>query len=476
MIKLSNLNFDYGSEDSVVFRRVNLEFAPGELSLVVGPTGSGKSTLLKVINRLSPNFSGGRMSGTILVNEMDATNSKPRELAKLIGYVNQTPESSFVAETVIEELAFGMEQLGTAKTQMLENIEKYSEILGLTDLLHRPLEGLSAGQQQRVAIAAALVAGQRVLLLDEPTSALDENTATDLLQTLRRLAAEHGITVLITEHRIERLIDLSDTLVMLKGDGSAIKNDSNWHSLYSTFPGWLPKDPATTKENVFKAESAQVLLEIEGLTVRYPGSQHDALNDASLVIRNAEIVSLAGPNGSGKTTLLEAVAGQLHFTVGSVKHESMELIGSKASVINKTIRLVPQQASDLLFLNSVGQELKESDSYAKSAANTTSGIFSNLVGRINPAIHPRDLSVGQQLALVISMQLAVGSPLLLLDEPTRGLDYEAKAELVKQLRDVCDSGKSVLLATHDLEFARQVSNRIFHMESGRLVTEDEAAT
>lgn len=187
MIKISNMNFDYGSDDSTVFKRVNLEFAPGEISLVIGPTGSGKSTLLRLLNRLSPSFSGGRFSGGIWVDGHEITQSKPKDLASLIGYVNQTPETSFVAETVIEELAFGMEQLGTPVPTMNSKIDEICRLLDLTHLKQTSLENLSAGQQQRVAIGAALVCGQRLLLLDEPTSALDSESATQLLDTLNSL-------------------------------------------------------------------------------------------------------------------------------------------------------------------------------------------------------------------------------------------------------------------------------------------------
>ena len=473
-MQISDLNFDYGSEDSTIFRRVNLEFSAGEFSIIAGPTGSGKSTLLKVMNKLAPTFSGGRFSGSLRIDEIEFENARPKDLARRIGYVNQTPESSFVAETVIEELAFGMEQLGIDRAEMQQNIAKYSQLFGLQELLQSSLNNLSAGEQQRVAITAALVAGQKVLLLDEPTSALDSDAAQKLVVALRELSTKNGTTVIITEHRLENLVDLADSVVLLKGDGSAQKKDASWENIYSTFPSWRSTEPKAA--NQLKPEQAigQVLKSAE-LTVQYPGAQNLSLNKASIEIKPKEIVALVGPNGSGKTTLLDALAGQVKFS-GSISFGENNLANKKQQEINKVIALVPQCASDLLFLSTVSQELSESDAYAAVTQNTTSGIFSKLVGRINPAIHPRDLSVGQQLALVISLQLALGAPILALDEPTRGLDYEAKAELANLLIRVRDSGKSVLLATHDLEFANQIANRLVHLNFGKISEDGETAS
>lgn len=462
MIKIFNLNFDYGSEDSTVFKRVNLDFESGEFALVVGPTGSGKSTLLKTINRLAPTFTGGRVSGQIQVAGLDTSSAKPKDLAKLIGFVNQTPETAFVAETVIEEIAFGMEQLGISRAQMLENIKTYSNLLGISDLLSAEISTLSAGQKQRVAIAACLASGQRALLLDEPTSALDDVSASALLQTLRNLATNFGICVIVSEHRIENIVELADSVVLLKGDGSVKKSPSNWQSIYGTFPAWRTSAQTPGKSPASRAGS-EVNLKIDNLSVRYSREKQDAISAVNLNIFEGEIVALVGPNGSGKTTLLEALAGLVPLRTGSLIFDSK----------TKLLSLVPQHASDLLFLGSVSQELRESDNYAGVPNKSTSGIFSKLVGRINPAIHPRDLSVGQQLALVIAMQAAVGAPVLALDEPTRGLDYEAKAQLTAQLRSLRESGKSVIFATHDFEFAKQTADRVIQIAEGRLMHDSE---
>lgn len=456
MLKIQRLNFNFGTTESSIFTRVNLEFAQGEFSLICGPTGSGKTSLLKIINRLIPTFSGGQTSGEILVGETNISKLKPHQVASLIGYVNQQPDGFFVSDTVLEELAFGMEQLGFPASEMQARIANVSKLLEIESFINENLDSLSAGQQQRVAIAAALVTGAKILLLDEPTSSLDDSSAQKLIETLRTLSTNNGITVLIAEHRFERLIGKVDSLVVLKGDGWALKTEPTIKALQAMLPSWFHNNqldiPSQGREVVFGAK---------GVRVDYPGNSQPAVARADLELKSKEIVAIQGPNGSGKTSLLMALAGFLPISAGKI-------------ICEAPITVVPQNASDLLFLPSVAEELQDSDFAAAAKPNSTARLFESLVGRINPAIHPRDLSVGQQLALVISIQIASGSKLLFLDEPTRGLDPDAKSALAAVLSSIKESGTSVLVATHDIDFAKQISNRTLKMSNGTLTHESEA--
>ena len=210
MIALKDVTFGYLETERPSLTRVTIEFSAGEFALVCGATGSGKSTLLRILNGLAPHFTGGALSGSVIVNGQDVTGLKPHDLAMQVGFVNQQPESSFVTDTVEQELVYGMEQLGFERTRMAESLEQVASLLGLSELLDKPLSWLSGGQQQRVAIAAALAAGQKILLLDEPTSALDPEAAAEIIGVLKSLAHDHGITVILVEHRIERVIELED--------------------------------------------------------------------------------------------------------------------------------------------------------------------------------------------------------------------------------------------------------------------------
>lgn len=465
MIELNSFSLSYGSEDSQIFRRLNLEFQSAELSVICGPTGSGKSTLLKSLIGLVPSFNFAHTSGQIFLDGIEISGKRPQELASLIGFVNQRPEAAFVTESVIEEIAFGMEQLGFPAAEMKHRVQQISNQLDIQHLLDSKIEQLSAGQQQRVAIAAALAAGQKLLLLDEPSAALDAKSTTNLWKLLRDLADNHGVTVLVAEHRLAEVIDFADSVTLLKGDGSAQKVNPNWESVLRVFPDWEQK---IEKNKSPSNSSGFPLLRVTDLEVSYPGSIKPALKDISFAISQGEIVSLFGPNGSGKTTLLMAIAGVLKANRGKISLSERDVSELKRKERSAALAVIPQRASDLLFLGSVGKELAESDAYAAAPPNTTSSIFESLIGRVNPSIHPRDLSTGQQLALVIALQLSVGAELVLLDEPTRGLDYEAKVALAAQLGILASQGKSILIATHDEAFAQSVSDRTELIDAGHL--------
>jgi energy-coupling factor transport system ATP-binding protein len=465
LIELKSFSLSYGSEDSQIFRRVNLEYQSAEFSVICGPTGSGKSTLLKSLIGLVPSFNFAHTSGEIFLDGIGVSGKRPQELANLIGFVNQRPEAAFVTESVIEEISFGMEQLGFPVAEMERRVKQISKQLEIDDLLESRIDQLSTGQQQRIAIAAALAAGQKLLLLDEPSAALDAEATTNLWKLLRDLADNHGVTVLVAEHRLAEVIDFADSVTLLKGDGSAIKLNPNWECVLKFFPDWKQNQHGKQSEENASRNPALLVTDLE---VSYPGSSQPALNDISFSINQGEIVSLFGPNGSGKTTLIMAIAGVLKANRGRISLFDRDLPGLKRKERSAALAVIPQRASDLLFLGSVSKELAEADSYAAASPNTTSSIFEGLVGRVNPSIHPRDLSTGQQLALVIALQLSVGAELILLDEPTRGLDHEAKVALARQLGILASQGKSILIATHDRAFAQSVSHRTEVIEAGRI--------
>jgi energy-coupling factor transport system ATP-binding protein len=466
LISIKDLTFSYERAESPQLNRVNLEFAPGEFVLVCGPTGSGKSTLLKAINGLAPHFTGGKLRGRITIDNQDVTGRLPHELAELVGYVNQQPEGWFVADTVEDELVYGLEQLGFDRERMANELSRVAKMLGLQDLLDRPLNFLSGGQQQRVAIGAALAAGQQVLLLDEPTSALDLEAAAETVDLLKSLAKDHGVTILVAEHRFNNLLEKVDSVVVVNNDGTVEKGDSHWKFEEDLRPGLHHLDQTS---NSGESAGEQIALTTSSLTVKY-GDQI-AVSNATLNIKAGEIVSLQGANGSGKTSLLWAMQGAGNgskaVSTGTV---SVGEFGDPRDLQPrerlKAITMVPQRAADLLFLTSLSEELSESDRFAEVPPNSTANIFAHLAGKVNPALHPRDLSSGQQLALVLALQLVKGANVLLLDEPTRGLDYVAKKHLASQLRSLKNQGKAILLATHDFEFAAQVADRQLHLVEG----------
>ena len=437
MLRLRNLTFTYKHLDAPALRNVNLDLDPGKFVLLQGATGSGKSTLLKAINGLVPHFTGGRFSGSVEIGGRAVTGLQPHDLADVVAYVNQQPESAFATDTVEEELAFSLEQLGWAPETMSLRVQELSDKFGLKPLMKSPLAELSGGQQQRVAIASAVAAGQKLLLLDEPTSALDAETAESLIRLLSELAKCDGITVLIAEHRFERALPFIDQILVAESDGSvSIGNALPERTLEPRFP---------------VATASALALTCQGLGKTYPtGFKLESLN---LELRTNQITGVLGENGSGKSTLLWEVL------------EDAWRQGAE-------VAMVPQNAQDLLFLSTVSEELADADERLLSGAKRAPSYLEELVGRIDPFKHPRDLSAGQQLALVLAIQLSTGAKTIILDEPTRGLDASARQALASSLHSLRDQGHSILVATHDRDFLVNVADRTLVVENG-VVTQME---
>ena len=221
MIEFDNVSVTFDGQESPVLKGVDLTIPEGELCLVIGRTGSGKTTLLRAINGLVPHFSGGTLNGRVVVDGRDTRDHRPRDLAEVVGFVGQDPLSGFVTDTVEDELAYGMESLGLPADVMRKRVEETLDVLGLADLRSRPLTDLSGGQQQRVAIGSVLTTHPRVLVLDEPTSALDPLAAEEVLATLQRLVHDLGMTVVLAEHRLERVVQYADRVVLVPGDAAA---------------------------------------------------------------------------------------------------------------------------------------------------------------------------------------------------------------------------------------------------------------
>lgn len=495
MIELKDVTFRYRGTERPALNRVNLHFAAGEFALICGATGSGKSTLLRIMNSLAPHFTGGELSGQIFVQGEEVTGWLPHDLATKVGFVNQQPESSFVTDTVREELAFGMEQLGFDRGEMIAAIARVSQLLGIESVLDSPLTCLSGGEQQRVAIAAALAAGAKILLMDEPTSALDPIAAQEVVQNLKKLSREASITVILVEHKIERVVELVDSIVIVGNDGLVTKGGREQFAQYRQLPplialanklAWpdyplsIPsakrmweRNPGTATPRGPRRFSSEIALDVSNLSVRYENQL--AVHPISFKVANGEIAALMGPNGSGKSSLLWAIqgigareSGQAITQFGDPKALSPE---ERLCVVS----MVPQKATDLLFASTVSEELAESDRFSNLESGSTGRIFESLTGRVDPAIHPRDLSLGQQLALVIAFQLVKGSGVLLLDEPTRGLDYSSKHSLVRQLEKISQDGTAVLVASHDVEFVAAIADRVLTLRRGKLVSDTEVA-
>ncbi|HEY3773039.1 MAG TPA: ATP-binding cassette domain-containing protein [Solirubrobacteraceae bacterium] len=498
MIEFDRVTVTYPEEAAPVLADVTLSVREGELCLVVGRTGSGKTTLLGLVNGLVPHFSGGTLAGTVTVAGRNTAANRPRELADVVGVVQQDPLAGFVADTVEEELAYGMEQLALAPEVMRKRVEETLDLLGLAELRGRALRELSGGQQQRVAIGAVLTPHPRVLVLDEPTSALDPTAAEETLAAITRLVHDLGLTVLMAEHRLERVIQHADQVIHLPGDGSASAGPAaeilETASVAAPIvelaraADWSPV-PLSVRDARRRAEALRARLadrppraahaaattgteglRADGIVVRYG----DVVAVAGVDVRLAagEIVALMGRNGSGKSSLLWALQGSGRRQAGRVTVDGRDPGRLSSPAARRLVGLVPQTAADLLYLPSVAAELAQAD---RETVDVGTSAARELLDRIAPGIpddtDPRDLSEGQRLSLVLAIQLRAAPGVVLLDEPTRGLDYTAKRALAAVLDELAREGRSIVLSTHDVEFVAAASDRVIVMAQGEIVAD-----
>ncbi|MFK4865017.1 ABC transporter ATP-binding protein [Streptomyces sp. CSMPJR101] len=529
MIRFENVSVTYDGAAEPTVRGVDFEVPEGELVLLVGPSGVGKSTVLGAVSGLVPHFTGGTLRGRVTVAGRDTRTHKPRELADVVGTVGQDPLSHFVTDTVEEELAYGMESLGLAPDVMRRRVEETLDLLGLAELRARSIATLSGGQRQRVAIGSVLTPHPRVLVLDEPTSALDPAAAEEVLAVLQRLVHDLGTTVLMAEHRLERVVQYADRVVLLPSPGEppvlgdpaeimamspvyppvvALGRLAGWTPLPLTVrdarrraddlrerlgdhtatpvpaPSETPAAPAArngTRRRWFgrsRATEAAAPVSPYAAEVRALAVTRDrvrALRGVDLTVSPGETTALMGRNGAGKSTLLNALVGLVTpssgtvLTGGSVPHRTppRDLV--------RRVGLVPQEPRDLLYADTVAGECAAADADAEAEPGTCRALLSTLLPGVPDDLHPRDLSEGQRLTLALAVVLTARPPLLLLDEPTRGLDYAAKAHLVALLRDLAARGHAIVLATHDVELAAELAHRVVLLAEGEVIADGPTA-
>jgi energy-coupling factor transport system ATP-binding protein len=502
VIEFDRVTITYAGAPAPVLRDVNLRIDEGELCLVVGRTGSGKSTLLGAINGLVPHFTGGTLVGAVRVNGRSTAEHPPRELADLVGVVGQDPLATFVTDTVEEELAYGMEQLAVPPAVMRKRVEETLDLLGLADLRHRALHELSGGQQQRVAIGSVLTAHPRVLVLDEPTSALDPTAAEEVLAAMTRLVHDLGITVVLAEHRLERVVQYADRVVHLAGDGTVTAGEpAPMFASTSVAPpvvelgrlaGWQPlplsvrdaRRRAGPLREIITGRSvpdvradvalgAAPLLRARGLVVSYGTVL--AVRDVDLDLHAGQVTALMGRNGSGKSSLLWAVQGSGPRQAGRVNVGGTDPHTLSSAAARALVGLVPQTPSDLLYLSTVGAELAQADHESGPAARTARDLLDRLAPGIPDDVHPRDLSEGQRLSLVLAVQLRAAPRVVLLDEPTRGLDYPGKHALRRIVDGLAAEGCAVVVSTHDVEFVASAADRVIVLAEGEVVADGPTA-
>ena len=483
---IAAVSYWYPNSSEPALRDASLVVEEGSSWALSGPSGGGKSTLLRLFNGLIPQFYGGRLSGAVHVAGLDACRTPTRQLAGIVGMVFQEPEAQAIADTVEEEVAFGLEQQGCPPAEMARRVDDVLERLGLGPLRDRRLAALSGGERQRVAIAAALALQPRLLVLDEPTSQIDPAGAETVFALLAEARRQLGIATIIAEHRLERVLPAAEAVAQVSAgvvrtwrrtaalaeldvvpevvelgrrlglDPLPVTVEEARHALRTA--GLRP----TVRTRVAPSPAGAPLVEVAGLTVMYGAIR--ALSEVDLTVREGEVVVLGGPNGSGKTSLLRAVAGSVPLVSGAIRLAGR---AAPARVRDRTAiaGMVPQDPALALYQRSVEAEVSETCRFRGiSAAGVLDCWNVGDLGRHDP----RDISVGQQQRVAVAAMLAHSPRVWMLDEPTRGADAGYRGWLAARLRAHAEGGGAAIVSTHDITFAAMVADRVVGLEGGKV--------
>ena len=498
-IAVQNLSFTYPGAASQTLRDVGFRVEAGDFAVLIGETGSGKSTLMRLLKReLAPL---GERTGEIRLNGARLEDLSERDSACRIGYVMQRPEQQIVTDKVWHELAFALENMGMPQAAIRRRVAEMASYFGISDWFERDVHSLSGGQKQLLNLAAVMVAQPEVLLLDEPTSQLDPIAASDFLNTVKKLNREMGLTVLLIEHRLEEALPMADRVLVLENGAltmdlppsEACEQLRTHPALLDAMPGAVRlfhavraegPCPITVREGrrflrdnyrnehrsldrTPPARSESLALEFRDVYFRYGRELPDVLRGLNFDVRTGEIFCLLGANGSGKSTALKLAAGLGKPYSGEIRVFGKKLRDYKGqSLYRDCVAMLPQDAQTVFLKNTVRDELKEVGADPSALPYS----LDHLMDR-----HPYDLSGGEQQLVALAKVLASKPRLLLLDEPTKGLDAHTRQAVLQILLRLKSEGAAVLIVTHDVEFAALCADRCALFFRGEIASADAPA-
>ena len=504
--QIQNLTFSYaGAKNKRSLDAVSLTIEKGEYIVVCGKSGSGKTTLLKHLKSvLTPS---GKHTGEILFNGIPMEQVSQREQSGKIGYVMQNPDDQIVTDKVWHELAFGLESLGTDQKTMRSRVAEMACYFGIQDWFHRDVANLSGGQKQLLNLASIMAMQPEVLILDEPTSQLDPIAASDFLNTVRKINMELGTTVIITEHRLEDIFPYADRAIVMDG-GKVIADDTPrnigkllWeqqNDMFAAMPTpvrvfygadgqgdcpltvregrtWLSHSfPEGAKKNAFSSdllpeEIESPALSLKELWFRYEKNTPDVLRGVSAEVPAGSLYAIVGGNGAGKSTTLKAICSICKPYRGKVKIFGKPIEKYRSGeLFQKCVAMLPQDPKSLFVAKTVREELEE---MTKDQAKITE-IAAVCEVEDLLASHPYDLSGGEQQRAALAKVLLTEPKLLLLDEPTKGIDSFFKEKLAKILCKLKEQGITIVMVSHDVEFCAKYADAVSMFFDGQILTTD----
>jgi energy-coupling factor transporter ATP-binding protein EcfA2 len=493
---IENLSFQYRTRPEPAIQNISLELKPGEMLLIAGSSGCGKTTLARCINGLIPRSYRGKREGRVLLHGKDVAEMQIADVAQIVGTLLQDPERQIVASNVYNEIAFGPENLGLPRAEILERVEKALKRLKIEDLRDRETFNLSGGEKQKVALAGLLAMNPSILLLDEPLASLDPASAYEALDVFRSLA-EEGKTVVLVEHRVEdaiaarpdRMLYMEAGQVKYLGSIDDLPTEIDHHEV--KLPAeWVVKrvkqmdEKVDKAEPVQKAEKGEPLVLFEDVDFRYSDDTPLILQNLNLTIYRGDLIGVIGPNGSGKSTLVKHAIGLLKPTKGSVLVEGKDTRTMSVAQIARVLGFVFQSPTQMLYAPTVREELEFGPRNLEFKKEVMQTAVAQSIATVNLSgleeYPPLGLSFGQQKRTTIAAVLAMQSKIMIMDEPTAGQDYANYTHFMDAMcRPSVDGSQSLVAAnfaatlfiTHDLDLAVTYANRVLLVGDKHIVAD-----
>lgn len=506
LLEVKNLQFSYPNSERNALDGISFSVNDGDFVVVCGSSGCGKSTLIKSIKPELAPF--GKRTGEILYDGIDVCELSLRKGASEIGFVMQNPQTQVVTDKVWHELAFGLENLGLSTDVIRVRVSEMASFFGIADWFNKKTSELSGGQLQLLNLASVMAMQPRLLLLDEPTSQLDPITATEFIETLKKLNRDTGLTIVLVEHRLEDVFAIADSVIVLDKGKVLLQNEpkyicegvsNDYPEVMMSFPTAMRvhsalvgsgESPLTARDgrrflsqnfgNRIRSlpskptsiDSKMIVYELRDVWFRYERNSVDVLKGISLSAHRGEILSIVGANGAGKTTLLSVMSRTLTPYKGKIKLSGKSLSSYKAEELyHNNLAILPQNPQTVFVGDTVFEDLNDINQIMGYNDDSKVNEIVDLLNiRALLLSHPYDLSGGEQQKVALAKILLLNPQVILLDEPTKGIDAYAKSVLAGILRGLTAKGATIIIVTHDIEFSASISDRCAMFFNGEIIS------